>query len=85
MYLTSLIIQLQITGRKLIHTTAVDFLVAKTLNRYSDSTFIEVLSECDRTAMSELVGEFLCSGLDKEEQGKQLYIKIDFQNTVCYG
>ena len=54
-----------------------DDLVAKALNRCSDSAFIEVLSEHDHAAMSELVEEFFCSGLDEEEHGKQLYITIN--------
>ena len=56
------------------------------LTQYSDSAFI-ALSECDCVAMSELVEEFFCSGLDEDEQGKQLYIKINFLNTteMCYG
>ena len=29
-------------------------------------------------AMPEIVEEFFCSGLDEEERGKQLYIKIIF-------
>ena len=51
--------------------TVMDELVAKELNRYSDRAFLEVLSERDRTAMSELVEEFFCSGNAEEEQGKQ--------------
>ena len=84
--LASLIIQLQISGRKFDHTTAIDFVVAKALNMYSDSAFVAALSERDRAAISELVEDF-CSGLDEEELGKQLYIKINFQNTIeiCYG
>ena len=45
---------------------------------YSDNAFIETLSECDRTAMPELVEEFFCRGLEEKEQGKQLCIKINF-------
>ena len=54
---------------------------------YSDSAFIEALSERDRAAMHELVEEFFCSGLDEKQQGKQLYKKINFLNTteMCYG
>ena len=63
-----------------------DLVVAKALNRYSDSEFMAALSERDRASMSELVEDFFCSGLDEEESGKQLYIKIHFQNTIeiCY-
>ena len=74
----SLIIQLQMSGEKFIRTTAMDFVVAKALNRYSDSAFMAALSEHDRAAMSELVEDFFCSGVDEEEPGKQLYIKINF-------
>ena len=63
------------TGGKHSHTTAMDVLVAKALNKYSDRVFIEALSERDCAAMSELVEEFFCSGHDEQEQGKQLYIK----------
>ena len=52
-----------------------DFIVAKALNRHNDSEFMAALSKRDRTAMSELVEDFFCSGLDEEEPGKQLYIK----------
>ena len=63
-----------------------DFVVAKAMNMYSDSAFMAALSERDRAAMCELLEAF-CSGLDEEELGKQLYIKINFQNTIeiCYG
>ena len=49
---------------------------------YIDSAFMAALSERDRAAMSELVEDFFCSGLDEEEPGKQLYIKIIFQNAI---
>ena len=49
-----------------------DELVAKSLNSYSDRVLLYVLSERDRTAMSELVEEFFCSGIAEEEQDKQL-------------
>ena len=64
-----------------------DFVVAKALNMYSDSAFMAALSECDPTAMSELVEDFFYTGLDEEEPGKPLCIKVDFQNTIeiCYG
>ena len=32
--------------------------------------------------MPKLVEEFFCSALDEEEQGKQLYVKVDFLNTT---
>ena len=51
-----------------------DVLVAKALNKFSDRAFIEALSKRDCAAMSALVEEFFRSGLDEEEQGKQLYI-----------
>ena len=37
--------------------------------------------------MPKLVEKFFCSGLDEVEQGKQLYIEIDFLNTteMSYG
>ena len=78
----SLIMQLQICGGKFVGTTAINFIVAKALNRYNDSTFMAALSECDRAAMSELVEDFFYSGFDEKEPGKQLYIKIYFQNTI---
>ena len=37
----------------------------------TEHLIIKALSERDRGAMSELVEEFFCSGLDEEEQGKQ--------------
>ena len=63
-----------------------DVVVAKALNMYSDSAFMASLSERDCAGMSELVEDFW-SGLDEEKLGKQLYIKITFQNTIeiCYG
>ena len=67
--MTSLIIQLWISGRKLVRSTAMDFVVAKALNRYSNSAFMAALSERDHAAMSELVEDFFCSGLDEEEPG----------------
>ena len=47
---------------------------------YSDGAFIEALSERNRAVTPELVEEF-CSVIDEEEQGKQLYIKINLLNT----
>ena len=46
-----------------------------------------VLFERDHTVMPELMELIFCSGLDEEEQGKQLYIKLNFLNTneMCYG
>ena len=52
---------------------------------HCDSAFIEALSERDRAAVPELVEEFFCSGLDEEEQGKQMYIKINSTTAMCYG
>ena len=49
-----------------------DDLLAKALNRYSDGAFLKVLSERDRTVMSELVEEFFRSGIAEEKQGKWL-------------
>ena len=58
--------------------TPIDNPVAKALNRFSGRTFIEALTERDCTVRSELEEEFLCSGLDKKEQGKHLYLTINF-------
>ena len=49
---------------------------------YSDSAFIGALSKRDRAAMPELVEEFFRSGLDEQEQGIQLYTKVNFLNTT---
>ena len=58
--------------------TAIENPVAKALNRFSDRAFIEALTECDCAVRSELVEEFFCSGLHEKEQGKHLYITINF-------
>ena len=39
--LIPLVIQLKITGKKHVPTTAMDYQIAKALNRYSDIAFIE--------------------------------------------
>ena len=46
--------------------------VAKALNRFNNSEFIEALTELDHAVRSDLVEEFFCSDLDEKEQGKQL-------------
>ena len=56
-----------------------DDVIAKELNRYCDRAFLDSLSECECTAMSELVEEFFCSSTDEEEQGEQSCIKTNFR------
>ena len=47
-------------------------LVAKSLNSYSHRLFLCALSERDRTALSELVEHFFCTGIAEEEHDEQL-------------
>ena len=58
--------------------TPVDNPVAKVLNRFSARAFIEALTEHDYTVGSELLEEFFCICLDEKEQGKHLYITLNF-------
>ena len=62
-----------------------DDLVVKALNKCSDYTFIEALTECNHADMSELVENFSVMALTKRNKVNNLNNK--FQNTteMCCG
>ena len=55
--------------------------VAKAYNRFSDRAFIKALAEHDHAVRSEIAEKSFYSGLDVEEQGKHLYIMVNFRVT----
>ena len=56
-------------------------LVARALNRFSDSAFLSALRERDLGAMTDLVEEFFCSRLDEQEEGMQKFINCNSKNS----
>ena len=56
--------------------------VARALNRFSDTAFLNALNERDLGAMTDLVEECFCSSLDEKEGGKQRSYDVIVKNTL---